>query len=141
MARYVCVCEEPCLYPPPLNNTHKYLGKDNDAHKDIQIQTPRLDALPLLDISFNPLFQCLSSDHITCLLHWMLIEGKILLVSEKPCLLAHVAELLRAMILPFEWTGAYIPLCPDYMSGFIRAILPFLIGRTCVFVLSSTLSK
>ena len=60
----------------------------------------------------------------------MLIEQKILLVSEKPCLLAHVAELLKAMILPLEWTGAYIPLCPDYMSGFIRAIMPFLIGRT-----------
>ena len=105
-------------------------GTDSDPHKDIHIKTPRLDALPLLDISFTPLFQCLSSDHITCLLHWILVEGKILLVSERPCLLTHIAELLKSMILPFEWNNVYIPLCPDYMKGFIRTILPFLIGRT-----------
>ena len=86
------------------------------------------DALPLEEVTFNTLFQCLSPENVTTLLELMLLETKILLISTRRSLLAAVAESLRALIFPFDWQCVYIPVCPMKMVNFISAPLPFVIG-------------
>lgn len=119
----------------------RWRGDESDPHKDIRIRSPRPDAPPLLDLTFEPLFECLSVESVAAVLHWMLLEKKLLMLSEKPCLLSHVAELLRSLLLPIEWHCVYIPLCPDFLAKFMRAPMPFIIGLPSNAIKSSDMKR
>ena len=77
-----------------------------------------------------PLFEALSVENVCRLLHWLLMEGKLLLLSSQLCLLAPVAELLRTLLLPIDWQCVYVPVCPDYMLRFLQAPMPFILGMS-----------
>ena len=74
--------------------------------------------------------QVLDGQTIMDLLHYALLEQKILLISSNSILLTAVAESIRALMFPFVWTHVYIPVVPDYLDvhGLIDAPVPFIAG-------------
>lgn len=99
----------------------------------------------------------LGSENCATLLHFVLMESKILLHSLRPAVLTGVAEAVVAvsdprrelqnpdlssemslmsschvvspqMIFPFQWQCPYIPLCPLSLAGVLNAPCPFIVG-------------
>ncbi|MEQ2276075.1 DENN domain-containing protein 4C [Xenotaenia resolanae] len=70
----------------------------------------------------------LGAENCATLLHFILLESKILLHSLRPAVLTGVAEAVVAMIFPFQWQCPYIPLCPLSLAGVLNAPCPFIVG-------------
>jgi len=58
----------------------------------------------------------------------LLTESKILLHSHNVANCAMVAEVMTALIYPFNWSMPYIPVLPTGMLEFIEAPLSYLLG-------------
>ena len=53
------------------------------------------------------LFQCLSIDNVLTLFSALMVERRILLVSDKRPVLFEVAEVLTCITFPFQYQGAW----------------------------------
>ncbi|KAG7341614.1 DENN AEX-3 domain containing protein [Nitzschia inconspicua] len=89
---------------------------------------PGPNELPLVNISFRPLFRCLSVSNILTVWGILLQEGRVVLRSEHIALLTPVAEALMSLLFPLAWQGVYVPVLPAEMIGVLEAPVPFLIG-------------
>lgn len=69
-----------------------------------------------------------SANGITYLLAAMLTECKILIHSDDIANLCLVAEVMTALMYPFQWSLPYIPVLPVPMMEFIEAPLSYLLG-------------
>uniref|UniRef100_A0A3Q4H169 DENN/MADD domain containing 4C n=1 Tax=Neolamprologus brichardi TaxID=32507 RepID=A0A3Q4H169_NEOBR len=78
--------------------------------------------------NYGTLLMNLGSENCATLLHFVLLESKILLHSLRPAVLTGVAEAVVAMIFPFQWQCPYIPLCPLSLAGVLNAPCPFIVG-------------
>ncbi|XP_073147897.1 DENN domain and WD repeat-containing protein SCD1 isoform X4 [Henckelia pumila] len=94
----------------------------------LAVEVPPKDGLPHVDISFQPLFQCLDVDNFIKLFTAVLLERRILLRSDKYSLLTLVSEAVCHLIYPFRWQHVYIPLL--FFSGvdYIDAPTPYMMG-------------
>ncbi|GAX11774.1 hypothetical protein FisN_7Lh156 [Fistulifera solaris] len=70
----------------------------------------------------------LGADGLTTLLAALLTESKILLHSDDVANLCLVAEVVTALIYPFQWSLPYVPVLPAAMMEFIEAPMPYLLG-------------
>ncbi|KAI2662307.1 DENN domain-containing protein 4C [Labeo rohita] len=77
---------------------------------------------------YSTLLMNLGPENCATLLHFVLLESKILLHSLRPAVLTGVAEAVVAMIFPFQWQCPYIPLCPLSLAGVLNAPCPFIVG-------------
>ncbi|TSK82191.1 DENN domain-containing protein 4C [Bagarius yarrelli] len=77
---------------------------------------------------YSTLLTNLGPENCATLLHFILLESKILLHSLRPAVLTGVAEAVVAMIFPFQWQCPYIPLCPLSLAGVLNAPCPFIVG-------------
>ncbi|KTG43097.1 hypothetical protein cypCar_00029178 [Cyprinus carpio] len=77
---------------------------------------------------YSTLLMNLGPENCATLLHFILLESKILLHSLRPAVLTGVAEAVVAMIFPFQWQCPYIPLCPLSLAGVLNAPCPFIVG-------------
>eukprot|EP00064_Thunnus_orientalis_P001143 superscaffoldBa00000074_g1145 len=77
---------------------------------------------------YSTLLMNLGSENCATVLHFVLLESKILLHSLRPAVLTGVAEAVVAMIFPFQWQCPYIPLCPLSLAGVLNAPCPFIVG-------------
>ncbi|KAI4350895.1 hypothetical protein L6164_005300 [Bauhinia variegata] len=86
------------------------------------------DGLPYVEISFQPLVQCLDVDNLIRLFTAVLLERRILLRANKYSLLTLVSEAICHLIYPFRWQHVYIPLL--FFSGvdYIDAPTPYMMG-------------
>ncbi|XP_066536397.1 DENN domain-containing protein 4C isoform X2 [Hoplias malabaricus] len=98
------------------------------AHESIMLSQPVCTPLPLSGADYSTLLKNLGPDNCATLLHFVLLESKILLHSLRPDVLTGVAEAVVAMIFPFQWQCPYIPLCPLSLAGVLNAPCPFIVG-------------
>ncbi|XP_034019861.1 LOW QUALITY PROTEIN: DENN domain-containing protein 4C [Thalassophryne amazonica] len=98
------------------------------AHDTLILSQPVCTPLPLSGADYATLLMNLGSENCATLLHFLLLESKILLHSLRPAVLTGVAEAVVAMIFPFQWQCPYIPLCPLSLAGVLNAPLPFIVG-------------
>ncbi|XP_031404714.1 DENN domain and WD repeat-containing protein SCD1 isoform X2 [Punica granatum] len=94
----------------------------------LSVEAPPKDGLPHVDISFQPIIQCLDVDNLIKLFTAVLLERRILLRSNKYSLLTLVSEAICHLIYPFRWQHVYIPLL--FFSGvdYIDAPTPYMMG-------------
>uniref|UniRef100_A0A6Q2XQK0 DENN/MADD domain containing 4C n=1 Tax=Esox lucius TaxID=8010 RepID=A0A6Q2XQK0_ESOLU len=98
------------------------------AHDTLMFAQPVCTPLPLSGADYSTLLMNLGSENCATLLHFVLLESKILLHSLRPAVLTGVAEAVVAMIFPFQWQCPYIPLCPLSLAGVLNAPCPFIVG-------------
>ncbi|XP_037333926.2 DENN domain-containing protein 4C isoform X2 [Pungitius pungitius] len=98
------------------------------AHDTLILSQPVCTPLPLSGADYGTLLMNLGSENCATLLHFVLLESKILLHSLRPAVLTGVAEAVAAMIFPFQWQCPYIPLCPLSLAGVLNAPCPFIVG-------------
>ncbi|XP_028330042.1 DENN domain-containing protein 4C isoform X2 [Gouania willdenowi] len=98
------------------------------AHDTLILSQPVCTPLPLSGADYGTLLMNLGPENCATLLHFILLESKILLHSLRPAVLTGVAEAVVAMIFPFQWQCPYIPLCPLSLAGVLNAPLPFIVG-------------
>ncbi|KAI4900140.1 hypothetical protein NFI96_023868, partial [Prochilodus magdalenae] len=98
------------------------------AHESIMLSQPVCTPLPLSGADYSTLLKNLGPENCATLLHFVLLESKILLHSLRPDVLTGVAEAVVAMIFPFQWQCPYIPLCPLSLAGVLNAPCPFIVG-------------
>lgn len=98
------------------------------AHDTLILSQPVCTPLPLSGADYGTLLMNLGSENCATLLHFVLLESKILLHSLRPAVLTGIAEAVVAMIFPFQWQCPYIPLCPLSLAGVLNAPLPFIVG-------------
>uniref|UniRef100_A0A674EK93 DENN domain containing 4C n=1 Tax=Salmo trutta TaxID=8032 RepID=A0A674EK93_SALTR len=98
------------------------------AHDTLMLAQPVCTPLPLSGADYSTLLMNLGSENCATLLHFVLLESKILLHSLRPAVLTGVAEAVVAMIFPFQWQCPYIPLCPLSLAGVLNAPFPFIVG-------------
>ncbi|XP_004301063.1 PREDICTED: uncharacterized protein LOC101307503 [Fragaria vesca subsp. vesca] len=94
----------------------------------LSVETPPKDGLPHVDISFQPLVQCLDVDNLIKFFTAVLLERRILIRSHKYSLLTLASEAICYLIYPFRWQQVYIPLL--FFSGvdYIDAPTPYMMG-------------
>ncbi|KAL2078974.1 hypothetical protein ACEWY4_024718 [Coilia grayii] len=97
-------------------------------HDTLILSQPVCTPLPLSGADYRTLLMNLGSENCATLLHFVLMESKILLHSLRPAVLTGVAEAVVAMIFPFQWQCPYIPLCPLSLAGVLNAPCPFIVG-------------
>ncbi|KAM3938347.1 DENN domain-containing protein 4C isoform 2-T2 [Leptodactylus fuscus] len=98
------------------------------AHDALVLSQPVSTPLPLSGANFSTLVMSLGPENCATLLHFVLLESKILLHSLRPAVLTGVAEAVVAMIFPFQWQCPYVPLCPLSLAGVLNAPIPFIVG-------------
>lgn len=98
------------------------------AHDALVLSQPVSTPLPLSGANFSTLVMSLGPENCATLLHFVLLETKILLHSLRPAVLTGVAEAVVAMIFPFQWQCPYVPLCPLSLAGVLNAPCPFIVG-------------
>uniref|UniRef100_A0A665XFQ1 DENN/MADD domain containing 4C n=1 Tax=Echeneis naucrates TaxID=173247 RepID=A0A665XFQ1_ECHNA len=98
------------------------------AHDTLILSQPVCTPLPLSGADYGTLLMNLGADNCATLLHFVLLESKILLHSLRPAVLTGVAEAVVAMIFPFQWQCPYIPLCPLSLADVLNAPCPFIVG-------------
>uniref|UniRef100_A0A3B3RIZ5 DENN domain containing 4C n=1 Tax=Paramormyrops kingsleyae TaxID=1676925 RepID=A0A3B3RIZ5_9TELE len=98
------------------------------AHDSLILSQPVCTPLPLSGADFRTLLSNLGAEHCATVLHFVLMESKILLHSLRPDVLTGVAEAVVAMIFPLQWQCPYIPLCPLSLAGVLNAPCPFIVG-------------
>ncbi|XP_063770244.1 DENN domain-containing protein 4C isoform X2 [Pseudophryne corroboree] len=98
------------------------------AHDALVLSQPVSTPLPLSGANFSTLVMSLGPENCATLLHYVLLESKILLHSLRPAVLTGVTEAVVAMIFPFQWQCPYVPLCPLSLAGVLSAPVPFIVG-------------
>ncbi|XP_041738425.2 DENN domain-containing protein 4C isoform X2 [Coregonus clupeaformis] len=98
------------------------------AHDTLMLAQPVCTPMPLSGADYSTLLINLGPENCATLLHFVLLESKILLHSLRPAVLTGVAEAVVAMIFPFQWQCPYIPLCPLSLAGVLNAPCPFIVG-------------
>lgn len=98
------------------------------AKESLMLSQPVCTPLPLSGADYSTLLPNLGPENCATLLHFVLLESKILLHSLRPAVLTGVAEAVVAMIFPFQWQCPYIPLCPLSLAGVLNAPCPFIVG-------------
>eukprot|EP00049_Salpingoeca_infusionum_P016762 m.347249 g.347249 ORF g.347249 m.347249 type:complete len:1537 (+) comp16144_c0_seq26:211-4821(+) len=74
------------------------------------------------------LFQCLSPADIVKLVLGALFEHKLVLVSDKHCLLHAANEAILQLLFPFTYAFVAIPVLPDSLLDFVAAPTPYMMG-------------
>ncbi|KAE9028424.1 hypothetical protein PR003_g12418 [Phytophthora rubi] len=96
--------------------------------RNLIISRPPKNEFPLIDFPFRPLFQVLDLNNVLLVFTCVALELKVVLCSKHIGSLTPVAEALLAILLPFSWQGAYIPVLPTSLLDVIDAPVPFLVG-------------
>ncbi|XP_076144653.1 DENN domain-containing protein 4C isoform X2 [Alosa pseudoharengus] len=97
-------------------------------HDTLILSQPVCTPLPLSGADYRTLLMNLGAENCAIVLHFVLMESKILLHSLRPAVLTGIAEAVVAMIFPFQWQCPYIPLCPLSLAGVLNAPCPFIVG-------------
>ena len=98
--------------------------------ENLQVRLPPRAGLPPLPHGNSVASVCrlLGPEGFIFVLAALLTESKILLHSHNPANCAMVAEVMTALLYPFEWSLPYIPVLPMGMLEFIEAPLSYLLG-------------
>lgn len=110
-----------------INCSFPFLSGEGDR---LLISIPPNTGLPALPhgASVTSVCRLLGAEGLTALFAAVLTESKILIHSADVANLAMVAEVVTALIYPFQWQLPYVPVLPLSMSGYIEAPLAYFFG-------------
>jgi hypothetical protein len=118
---------------PPVCGLHEIDWRLGAGNK-ISFARPAATQLPLVDLSFLPLFHMLDPNNVAKLLCLFLLEKKVLLCSTHMPLLCYIAEAVRSLMFPIDYHGVYIPMCSHELAAVLDAPVPFVIGMNSEYV-------
>ena len=147
-------------WPPPLERFFCYLvyevpvpGRAETLHLSLRDGIGTGDAanvppfvqgrqpiafLPEIDPqAFRVLFDTLSVENVLLCVEAILMEQRILLMSENFHILTPVGEALCALIFPLQWQLIYIPMLPSYMTMSLKSPVNYIVGVHTTSVLES----
>ena len=104
------------------------------ANNKIEFDRPSPFQLPLVDLSFLPLFHMLDAENVAKLLYLFISEKKILLSSVHMPILCYVAEAVRSLMFPLDYQGVYIPMCSHELYAVLEAPVPFVVGMSSNYI-------
>lgn len=106
--------------------TQTLVGTRLTEERFLQYRAQRPLQIP--NYQFHLLLQRLRPEHIVDVLHCLLFELRVVLLSSDESVLAPVAEALTALLLPFHWKHIYVPYLPLSLVGYLDAPVPYLMG-------------
>ncbi|KAG9391048.1 C-myc promoter-binding protein [Carpediemonas membranifera] len=89
---------------------------------------PPVNDLPLCDTDLSALCGALSPKTLVDLISQLLLERKVVVVSDSQEHLVVCVEELIALLYPLEWPYIYIPLLPITLTDVLFAPMPFITG-------------
>lgn len=99
------------------------------SRERIYFSRPPPEYLPSLPNScLEYLFRALPVHHIVSIWSVVMIEKKVLLISQHKALLTYVAMALTSLVFPFRWEQVLIPILPSPLKNYIETIFPYIIG-------------
>eukprot|EP00834_Sanchytrium_tribonematis_P003218 NODE_118_length_18285_cov_1.016606.p3 type:complete len:977 gc:universal NODE_118_length_18285_cov_1.016606:6834-3904(-) len=111
---------------PPPGKTEINLAV-NDFN--FYVSRPPLNKIPIMkNYSYYPLFCTLCPENIVEVIECILLESKILFVSDTLNLLCPTIECFLRFIYPFSWQHALIPILPERLLAYLEAPMPFIVG-------------
>lgn len=84
--------------------------------------------LSLLNFPIKTLIDQLSVDMIIMVLHLILLEQKLLFVSDLTSDLSFVIDAFLALIYPLRWQRTIIPILSDDLLQYVQSFMPFIMG-------------
>lgn len=118
-----------CETPVPPRGMCRVLVSLGDT--SLWLARPAPNELPHCDVAnFQTLFdECLSAANIVLVWSLLLIEVRVALASKHIHKFGRASLGLLALLFPFEWRGAMVPVCPaEAVEHVIEAPVPFLAG-------------
>ena len=76
------------------------------------------------------LFGKLSIENIIEIFVLIILERKIIFISEKNSTLISITESFLSLIYPLKWTNTYIPILTEDSTAYIQSFIPFLMGTS-----------
>ncbi|KAK0176399.1 hypothetical protein PV328_000542 [Microctonus aethiopoides] len=107
----------------------KFMESLNDSNSDestiMRSGDPRLE-----ERDMSQLFDAVSNKLLIFLFGSLLLERRVVLISENLSKLSSCVEALQSLLYPFIWPHTFIPVLPDIpeLSEILHAPLPFVIG-------------
>ena len=115
--------------PLPSPGTNVVLDWGLGDSNAIIFRRPEREDLPILGVSFLPMFHMLSINTIVRVWSLILLERKIIFHSRDVDVITPILEALRVLIFPLKYTGIYIPMCATHiMRMLLQAPVPHCIG-------------
>lgn len=78
--------------------------------------------------SFTDLFKTVTTNNIITLFTALLLEYRVILVSDQYTNLTLVSELIKHLMYPFAYEHVYIPILPKTLLEILNAPMPFFVG-------------
>lgn len=88
---------------------------------------------PVPQFPFSKVFTRLSRLNIADIIASLLLDHRVILLSDDVNLLAFTAECLKSLLWPFSWEHYYCPVLPnsqvdEFLNQFSNSVAPFLVG-------------
>lgn len=115
--------------PSAPNNQVYYFFLPNSSNP-LQIYNFIFNDIPKINKSPTILFKYLSIENIILIHHLLLLERKILFITEN-CefdILTKISEIFLELLYPIKWVNVYIPIISVDMLKYLQSFMPFLIG-------------
>ena len=128
LERYIANMMHDVPLPPPGRTRIHYDNCFFTKDTSLRIERPAPNQLPLVNVSYRPLFSVLSLTNVLTVWGVLLQEGRVVLCSKYWALLTPVAEALLSLLYPLVWEGIYVPVLPSDMIDVLDAPIPFLVG-------------
>lgn len=93
-----------------------------------QVRLRSINSIELNNIFINEIILRFDNEALTIILSSLLIENKVILVSNDHSLLYEISLGLKAMIYPFKWRGTFIPLITEDSVKYTQSFIPFIMG-------------
>jgi len=64
----------------------------------------------------------------------ILVERRIIFISENPSILSGCVQAALAMIFPLSWQHIYVPVLPPSLLNYVCAPMPYIVGviKSCM---------
>jgi len=86
------------------------------------------DFLQLPNYPFHLLLERLRPENVVDVLHCLLLELRVVLITKEVQDLGPVAQALVDLLLPFHWRHVFVPYLPQHLQAYLDAPVPFLMG-------------
>ena len=128
LERYIANMMHDVPLPPPGRMRVHYDRCFLTTDTSLRMERPAPNQLPLVNVSYQPLFRALSLTNVLTIWGILWQEGRVVLCSRYYALLTPVAEALLSLLYPLVWEGIYVPVLPSDMVDVLDAPIPFLVG-------------
>lgn len=108
-------------------------GRDGVATSIGTVRADRAGGMHRLDFPMRLVLDSLRPDALVRLFAALLLDQKVVVVSESMTLLTMTIETLSALLYPLVWQYIYIPVLPDSLTQLLMSVQPSLTGlsRAC----------